>query len=195
MHSKLVVVGDDAVGKTCLLITYTRQEFPTQYVPTVFDNYSAFGLKIGLWDTAGGEEYDRLRPLAYPGTDIFLICFSVASPKSFENVTGKWWPELTHHCPGVRALLVGTKTDLRDDVETLDKLREEGTGARDARAGRNARTRASGIVAQLHGVLRSRAARRRSSLRTSFTQGDRRIEIGLGPTHAQENVHAVVTRQ
>jgi Ras-related C3 botulinum toxin substrate 1 len=129
---KLVVVGDGAVGKTCLLITYTSQKFPTQYVPTVFDDYSANVkvdktiISLGLWDTAGGEEYNRLRPLSYPGTDIFLICFSVASPKSFENVTGKWWPELTHHCPGVRALLVGTKTDLRDDVETLDKLREKG---------------------------------------------------------------------
>ncbi len=128
---KLVVVGDGAVGKTSLLITYTQQQFPTEYVPTIFDDYSGNVrvdkkvISLGLWDTAGGEEYDRLRPLAYPGTSIFLICFSVASPMSFENVTTKWWPEVTHHCPGVRGMLVGTKTDLRDDPETIDKLREK----------------------------------------------------------------------
>lgn len=41
---------------------------------------------LGLFDTAGQEDYDRLRPLSYPQTDVFLICFSVNSPASFENV-------------------------------------------------------------------------------------------------------------
>ena len=46
-------------------------------------------VSLGLWDTAGQEDYDRLRPLSYPQTDVFLICFSLVSPPSFENVTGK----------------------------------------------------------------------------------------------------------
>jgi small GTP-binding protein len=46
-------------------------------------------ISLGLWDTAGQEDYDRLRPLSYPQTDVFLICFSVVSPPSFENVRTK----------------------------------------------------------------------------------------------------------
>jgi len=49
---------------------------------------------LGLFDTAGQEDYDRLRPLSYPQTDVFLVCFSVTSPASFENVKEKWFPEV-----------------------------------------------------------------------------------------------------
>jgi hypothetical protein len=75
-----------------------------------------------LFDTAGQEDYDRLRPLSYPQTDVFLVCFSVTSPASFENVREKWFPEVHHHCPGVPCLIVGTQTDLRDDAGVRDKL-------------------------------------------------------------------------
>merc|ERR1712137_778505 len=85
---KLVAVGDGAVGKTCLLITYGENRFPSEYIPTVYDNNShtvylegSDGDKkpydVSFWDTAGEEEYDRLRPLSYPDTNTFLVCFSV----------------------------------------------------------------------------------------------------------------------
>jgi len=129
---KVVVVGDTSVGKTCLLIAYTTNAFPFEYIPTVFDNYSPGVMvdskpyNIGLWDTAGSGDYDRLRPLSYPGTDVLVCCFSIDSELSFRSIKTKWIPEVTHYCPNVPVVLVGTKEDLREDKETQNALRERG---------------------------------------------------------------------
>jgi len=129
---KIVIIGDGAVGKTTLFIKYTSGSFPTEYIPSCFDNYSRNtkidekDYFIGLWDTAGQEDYDRLRPLSYPQTDVFLIAFSLINPSSYENVKAKWNPEVTHHCPKTPKILVGTKLDLRTDNEFIDKLSAKG---------------------------------------------------------------------
>ncbi|KAL8230627.1 hypothetical protein R6Q57_000405 [Mikania cordata] len=122
---KCVTVGDGAVGKTCMLICYTSNKFPTDYVPTVFDNFSAnvvvegTTVNLGLWDTAGQEDYNRLRPLSYRGADVFVLAFSLVSRASYENVLKKWIPELQHFAPGVPVVLAGTKLDLREDKRYL----------------------------------------------------------------------------
>jgi small GTP-binding protein len=118
---KLVAVGDGAVGKTSLLIAFAKGNFPETYIPTVFENYTAQiernGKKVllHLWDTAGQEDYDRLRPLSYPGADIVLLCFSLVTEASFESVKDKWFPEVDHYVKNVPTILVGTKVDLRND--------------------------------------------------------------------------------
>lgn len=82
-------------------------------------------VSLNLWDTAGQEDYDRLRPLSYPQTDVFIVCFSVISPNSFDHVQYKWVPEISHHCPNVPIVLVGNKIDLRDDPTVMAELQNQ----------------------------------------------------------------------
>ncbi|KAI6200821.1 Ras family protein [Aphelenchoides besseyi] len=128
IRKKLVIVGDGACGKTCLLIVFSKDQFPDVYVPTVFENYVADievdgkQVELALWDTAGQEDYDRLRPLSYPDTDVILMCFSIDSPDSLDNIPEKWTPEVRHFCPNVPIILVGNKKDLRTDPQTIRDL-------------------------------------------------------------------------
>ncbi|XP_063443750.1 ras-related C3 botulinum toxin substrate 2-like [Mytilus trossulus] len=122
-HIKCVVVGDGNVGKTCLLMCYSTNTFNDDYLPTIFDNYKTtvklddMYIELGLWDTAGQEDYDRFRPLSYPQTDVVVVCFSLVHRSSFENINQKWIPEIRHHLTGVPIVLVGTKLDIRQDKE------------------------------------------------------------------------------
>lgn len=141
---KCVVVGDGAVGKTAMLISYTTNSFPDEYLPTVFDNYAAHVMvdgkvfSLGLWDTAGQDDYDRLRPLSYPQTDVFLMCYSIISPNSFNNVSNKWAPEVSHHCPDTPIILVGLKSDLRNDTDMKNVLAAKGLAMVSSEAGAEA---------------------------------------------------------
>lgn len=119
VQRKLVLLGDGACGKTSLLNVFTRGYFPTVYEPTVFENYvhdifiDNTHIELSLWDTAGQEEFDRLRSLSYDDTHAIMLCFSVDSPDSLENVESKWVGEILENCPGVELVLVALKCDLR----------------------------------------------------------------------------------
>ncbi|KAI3645006.1 hypothetical protein MP228_011170 [Amoeboaphelidium protococcarum] len=132
IRRKLVIVGDGACGKTCLLIVFSRGTFPEVYVPTVFENYVAEvevdgkRVELALWDTAGQEDYDRLRPLSYPDSHVILICFAIDSPDSLDNVQEKWISEVLHFCNGLPILLIGCKKDLRTDSRTIEELKKTG---------------------------------------------------------------------
>ncbi|KAI8983885.1 GTP-binding protein rho1 [Pilobolus umbonatus] len=130
IRRKLVIVGDGSCGKTCLLIVFSKGTFPEFYVPTVFDNYVADlhvdgkHVELALWDTAGQEDYDRLRPLSYPDSHVIVICYAIDSPDSLDNVQEKWISEVLHFCQGLPVILVGCKTDLRNDPATIELLKK-----------------------------------------------------------------------
>jgi small GTP-binding protein len=125
---KCVVVGENAVGKTCFLISCATNAFIGDYIPILNEEHAkvevdnqTFHLELFQPD----RDYDRLRPLVYPQTDVFLVCFSIISPASFENVLSKWIPEITRHCPNIPFLLVGTKLDQRNDERVIERLAEK----------------------------------------------------------------------
>eukprot|EP00111_Clytia_hemisphaerica_P006796 TCONS_00019630-protein len=99
---KLVIVGDDSIGKTSLLYVYKSKQFLTDYVPEVFveGGYLAKitldidnSVELVFWDTIGHRQYDRLRPLSYYDTDVLLLCFAVEQPDSLKNISEKWADE------------------------------------------------------------------------------------------------------
>lgn len=129
VRRKLVIVGDGACGKTSLLSVFTLGTFPKEYVPTVFENYvtecrvDGKPVQLALWDTAGQEEYERLRPLSYAKAHVILIGFAVDSPDSLDNVSTKWMEEIAQLCSGVPLILVGLKGDLRTNPDAIEEVR------------------------------------------------------------------------
>ncbi len=111
-----------------MLIAYSTDQFPEGYVPTIFDNYAVQlmvdgkPLQVGLWDTAGQEDYNRLRPLSYPDTDVVVICFAVDRRGSFENVKEQWYPEATKFMRKAPVILVALKKDLRNNPYTIEEM-------------------------------------------------------------------------
>ncbi|KAF7684411.1 Rho-related GTP-binding protein RhoA-A [Astathelohania contejeani] len=119
---KVVVVGDGACGKTCLLEVFKRNKFPDEYIPTVVDNFvkevevgENTKVTLTLWDTAGQEDYDSVRPLSYKDTDLVIICYSIENKDFLPNISGKWVYEIKNYCPTAGFFLVGLKKDMRDD--------------------------------------------------------------------------------
>jgi len=121
-HAKCVLVGDGRVGKSAMLDAHCKGAFRAEYLPTVMGTYETVGTADGgtvhltLHDTAGPDDYARLRPVSYPEANVIIIVFSVVNRASLKNVHSKWVPELKLHAPGVPVLLVGTHLDLRADA-------------------------------------------------------------------------------
>ena len=130
---KLVCVGDGGSGKTCLHDVYAKEAFPDRYVPVIFHHsvkkvqYTFGGrlrnVNLQLWDTIGQEEYLEARKWIYTDANLVMIVFSVAEPNSLANVETRWIGEASAYCPGIPVILVGTKTDLREDERTIKDLK------------------------------------------------------------------------
>jgi len=125
---KVVLVGDGACGKTCLLEVFKSNKFPEEYIPTVVDNFikaTTFdgdkSINLALWDTAGQDDYDTIRPLSYRETDLVLICYTIENKNSLDNIENKWLAEVKNYCPNVKFFLVALKKDLRFDSEVDSK--------------------------------------------------------------------------
>ncbi|KZP09572.1 ras-domain-containing protein [Athelia psychrophila] len=131
IRRKVVIVGDGACGKSALYVVFTTGVFPQVYCcGPLFGNYVADvevdgkEVELALWDTPGQEDYDRSRPLSYPGTHVILICFAIDSPDSLDNVQEKWISEVRHFCPGLPIVLVGCKSDIRREPKVIEELRK-----------------------------------------------------------------------
>jgi len=134
----IVIAGDGVVGKSSILSVLVNQEFPETYVPTTFENSvinsADLNLKIdnnkiidiNLWDIAGQEEYEKMRPVAYQNADVVILCFSIDSIDSLKNITSKWIPEIKYYNDSVMFLLVGTKADIRENRQLINELQEDG---------------------------------------------------------------------
>ena len=129
IRKKMLMVGDGDCGKTCLYTIFAKDNFPEEYVPKRFEPYVAdievdgIQVELALWDMhTGSKNYDKLRPLSYPDTDVILMCFSIGSPDSLDNIPERWLPEVIHFCPDIPVILVGNKKDLRNDPNTVEEL-------------------------------------------------------------------------
>lgn len=191
LQCKVVAVGDGAVGKTCLLIVYVNNEFPETYVPTVFETYDTQMkvnnnvIKFSLWDTAGQEEYDKLRYLSYPNTNVFIVCFSVVSKSSLDNVITRWKKEIDEYSKGTPVILVGTKADIREDKDLLDKMLKDGSAD-----GVVTKEEAEKVAEQMGAVYMETSARLNTGVKEVF---DKCLEIRFASaSHAKNKKNCVI---
>ncbi|XP_077959629.1 rho-related GTP-binding protein RhoN isoform X2 [Gasterosteus aculeatus] len=128
LRCKIVVVGDAQCGKTALLHVFAKNSYPEDYIPTVFENYTASfeidkqRIELNMWDTSGSAYYDNVRPLAYPDAEAVLVCFDISRPETMNSVLKKWQGETQEFCPGAKVVLVGCKLDLRTDLNVMREL-------------------------------------------------------------------------
>ncbi|CAF0779490.1 unnamed protein product [Rotaria sordida] len=139
LRRKVVIIGDRGCGKSCLQQAIGGEQYSDKYIGSTFDNYATeieidkqkFELIVVV--TPAGDDYDRIRPLAYLNTDVIIICFAIDNPDSFKNLSEKWIPECNHFCPRTPIILVGNKKDLRNDKSKAEQLVHSKEGYKMAR--------------------------------------------------------------
>ena len=125
---KLVIIGDQSVGKTCLIYTYANGEFPSDFVPAIHSRYRKKGQQSDAYivDSFGQIPADTERWDTYEKANLYLLCFSVVDPVSFNNLTTGWTDLVRQKEKHPNFLLVGLKTDLRGDNTVINGLQSQG---------------------------------------------------------------------
>ncbi|KAI9355603.1 GTP-binding protein rho1 [Zopfochytrium polystomum] len=124
---KLVAIGDPGAS---LLISFASGRFPEEFVPKVLSDVLDTDVRLEngskillyLWDSSAKSQS---RPLSYPATNVFLFCFSIASPASLARIEYQWLREVQHYFAEATMILVGCKKDLREDQATIEALARE----------------------------------------------------------------------
>ena len=118
---KLIIIGDQGVGKSCLAIKASRNYFEDFYSPTVGFEFLSFNVKVEdkivklqIWDTCGQEVYRSLISSFFRSASLAIIVYSIDSEESFNNIE-KWLNDIkTQSNPDIKIFLVGNKADLED---------------------------------------------------------------------------------
>lgn len=124
---KLVVIGDEACGKTSLLQAFRQGRPQLEYQPTVIGAFEGrvavdgMQVDLALWDTTGSRGLDELRRMSYVGADAIIACYSVDQPESIDNIIKKWLPEVQLYCPRAPVIVVANKRDVLCDPIAIAK--------------------------------------------------------------------------
>jgi Ras-related protein Rab-1A len=134
--SKIVIIGDSGVGKSCLLTQYADNEFTTEHQSTIGVDFKirtidALGkvIKCQIWDTAGQERFRSIVSSYYNGAHGIIIVYDVTNRDSFESIKSTWISDVREYTPEeIPIIIIGNKSDLKDDrVVKKDELREYAT--------------------------------------------------------------------
>ncbi len=128
IKKRLVVLGDRYCGKTTLLVEYRHNSKLTTgklcHYGKVTIKVNETPVELVLIKTRYELDSYRCNDLVYRNADVFVVCFAIDDPTSFENVSKKWIPELRLFCPDVPVILVGNKKDLRHNTDVVECLKQ-----------------------------------------------------------------------
>ncbi|CAL6006752.1 Rac/Rho-like_protein [Hexamita inflata] len=122
---KCILVGDQAVGKTTLAALFQTRKYNKNYNPMLDDimkktiKHNSHKIQFNLWDCSNTNLYDLVRPYMYHDTDVVLVCYSVDNKISLNNTGTKWIPEIKKYLPGIPFILVGLKSDLQFEKDSV----------------------------------------------------------------------------
>ncbi|CAL6029746.1 Rac/Rho-like_protein [Hexamita inflata] len=120
-----ILVGDRTVGKSSLATLLQTGRFYQENVPTVHDIvrktiiHNSQSIKYYLWDSSNNNVYDNSISILYRKADVVLVCYAVDNIISFNNTVSKWIPEIKQFMPSKPFILVGLKSDLRFEKDSV----------------------------------------------------------------------------